>query len=630
MDADFKFRLQNGSVLEANMLADKIDPDLFANILHKDIKVDDFREDDGLSDKKIYSFPVKHIQDFIMQSYKQEAIVDPKIKVTPEKFVDENNLGAISPIKLDPRIVQEAVEPNRNRQVRASSMMIKKEDNNRSFLGFKQQPKFKPFVKQMSPSDDFDQLRQFHQLDRKRPELTLKIEKPSFEFHDILATVNSYPQIMRKLGLVLDFIIPYDPSIPNKGTIQLVPNALVFEEEGTTVSTPATAYEVTNSGFYIGDKNDSMFKKGFVKINTDEFSVIQVDADGTALKTSNMTENKVQQIARFYEVRSELALSRNLRIKELEEVEPPEDEGLPFMRSAGIAVTKNGMAEHLHLRVQNNIQLKQNFVAASPKLMQIQPKSKIQGVVPQMVQIKVKQPTKVLYSDDVMQAYQMDIAYEDEPEKWYSLHQRKDEYSWFDEQNNPHPIDGIEPDEGFIQLGIAEDPENPDDVFVSETLARWEGWSLSVRKPGYAINEAEDYEPKDKDDVKHDFVHKTKSIESRKYAFDPDLDFRINAQSKSVPGTLPKLRFGLDYRVRIRAVDLSGNSVALGSLSETPELTIRSNIRYLRYEPLASPIVLVGNELKDGEFLESMVIRSNFDQSVADYEKKPPGRWATV
>ena len=53
--------------------------------------------------------------------------------------------------------------------------------------------------------------------------------------------------------------------------------------------------------------------------------------------------------------------------------------------------------------------------------------------------------------------------------------------------------------------------------------------------------------------VKKDFVHKSKTLEAKKYSYDPDLDFRINAQSKSVPGTLPKLRFGKDYRVRIRA-----------------------------------------------------------------------------
>ena len=630
LDADFQFRLQNGTVLDATLMKDKIDADLYQKIFHKDIKVDDFKEEEDLSVKKIHSFPIKHIQDFIIQSYKREAIVDPKLKVTPEKFVDEDNLGAISRIKLDARTVQQATKSNRRVKMQASKMMAKKIDDDQNLRRTLQQRKFKRFEKRMSPKDDFTQLRQFHQVDKLKPKLHIKPEKPAFEFHDIMAVVNSYPQIMRKLGIVLDFIIPYDSSFPDKGTIQLVPKSLVFEEEGTTVSTPATAYEITNKGFYIGDKTNSIFKQGFVKINTNEFSVVQVDADGAALKTSNMAENKVQQIARFYEVRSELSVSRNLKIKELEEAEPPEDEGLPFMRSAGIAVTKNGMAEHLFKRIENNLQIKQNFVTASPQLMQIQPKPKIQGVVPQMVQLKVKTPVQVLYSDDVIQGYQMDIAYEDQPEKWHSLHQRKDEYTWIDEQNNPHTINDIEADEGFIQLGIAEDPDDPEDVFVSETLARWEGWSLSVRKPGYAINESDDYELKPGETIKKDFVHTDKTLEARKYQFDPDLEFRINAQSKIVPGTLPKLRFGKDYRVRIRAVDLAGNSVPLQNQPESPTQSIRSNIRYMRYEPLASPIVLVGNKLKDGEFLESMVIRSNYDQTVSEYENSHPVNGETL
>lgn len=624
LNADFKFRLQNGTVLDPAMLDGPIDPELFQHIFHPDVKVDDFKEEENLVEKRIHSFPSKHIQDFIIQSYKQEAIVEPRKRVTPEKFVDETNLGAISRMKLNLQAVQQAVQPSRTTKIQASRMMFKQTDEDQTIQRVLQQDKFKRFELQMNPKDDFTQLRQFHQVDRVRTKPKLELQKPSFEFHDILAVVNSYPQIMRKLAIVLDFTIPYDSAIPNKGTIQLVPNALVFDEPGTTVSTPATAYEITKTGFYIGDKNNAIFKQGFVKINTNEFSVIQVDADGAALKTSNMAENKVQQIARFYELRSELRVSNNFRLKEMDEVEPPEEEGLPAMRSAGIAVTKNGMAEYLYSQVQSNLQLKQNFVTTSPMMMQIQPKLQTEGETVQMTQLQVKQPSQVLYSNDVIQAYQMDIAYEDEPDTWYSLHQRHDSYTWFDEQNIPHPIEGIEPDEGFIQLGITEDPDDPDDVFIPETLARWEGWSLSVRKPGYAINESDDYELKPGEETKRDFVYKNKTDEARKYAFNTDVEFRINAQSKIVPGTLPKLRYGKDYRVRIRSVDLAGNSVPLGSQPETPNLTIRSNIRYLRYDPLASPIVLVGNELKDGEFLESMVIRSNFDQSVADYESAHP------
>lgn len=626
LDADFKFRLQDGILLDASLQQELISPELFRNIFHPGIKVDDFKEEEDLSVKRIHSFPVSHIQDFIFQSYKKEAIVEPELKVTPEKFVDENNLGAISRVKLNLQSVQQAVKPDRSAKMPASQLMIFKEKDDEKDLRMNlQQNKFRRFERQMNPKDDFTQLRQFHKTDRLKTKLTIKPKKPSFEFHDILSVISSYPQMMRKLGIVLDFIIPWNSTIPNKGTIQLVPNALIFEEEGTTVSTPATTYEITGTGFYIGDKANSIFKQGFVKINTDEFSVVQVDADGTALKTSNMVENKVQQIARYYEVRSELMTSKRLQMRETEEVDPPEDEGLPFMRSAGIAVTKNGMAEHLFSRVSNNLQIKQSFKTTTPTLFQVQPKQKVQGsITSPVLQLKVKMPDKILYSDDVIQGYRMDIAYEDDPEQWYSLHRRQEKYTWFDEQNNPYLIAGIEPDEGFIQLGVAEDPDDPDDVFVSETLARWEGWSLSVRKPGYAINESDDYELKPGETVKKDFVHTDKALESRKYQYDSDLDFRVNAQSKIVPGSLPKLRFGKRYRIRIRAVDLAGNSVPLDSQPESPELTIRSNIRYIRYEPLSSPIVLTGNELRDGEFLESMVIRSNFDKSAADYENSYP------
>ncbi len=624
LDGEFQFKLQNGTLLDATLQEGNIDPQLFQNIFHKDIRVDDFKQED-ISAKRIYSFPIKHVKDFVIQNYKQVAVENPKRFVPVEKFVDENTFGAISRVKLDIRELDKEDSPRRaTTSLKASKVMIRQDDDDRELKQEVRRDKFARFNVRMNPKTDFVQLRQFHKLDKKIKEgVAVKLKKPAFEFHDIMAVVNSYPQIMRKLGFVLDFLIPYNATIPSSGTIQLVPESLVFDEPETTVSIPATAYNLNNNGFYIGDKASSIFKLGFVKINSDEFSVVQVDADGAALKTHNMAENKVQEVARFYEARSQLSRSKVLKVKELEVVPPPEEEGLPYMRTAGIAVIKNGMAEHLFKSINVNVALQQSFYEASPKIMQVQKKN-VQPNISPVAQLKVKEPVTVLYSDEVIQGYRMDIAYEDEPGNWYSLHQRQDEYSWFDENNNPFPVDGIVPDEGFIQLGMAEDPEDPDDVFVSETLARWEGWSLSVRKPGYAINESDDYELQDGETEKKDFVYKSKALEAKKYTFDPDLEFKINAQSKIVPGTLPKLRFGKDYRVRIRAVDLAGNSVPVSHPTEAPLDTTRSNIRYMRYEPLSSPIVLVGNELKDGEFLERMVVRSNYGQSVSAYEDAFP------
>ncbi len=556
LDADFQFKLNNGKILDGELLEENIDTELFENIFHPDIKVDDFKDEEEISKKNMFTFPVKHINDFVMKSYREAAVQSPTRKISPEVFVDENKFGAISRMKLDVQKVDEVEAPLRKTTIKADQLYFKNNDDDQQFRTEVRRDKFLRFAKQMQPKNDFIQLRQFHKVDRNviNRATPVQIEKPRFEFHDITAVVNSYPQILRKLGLVLDFLIPYDNSIPDSGHISLVINAMEFDEEGTTVSLPSTAYNITETGFYVGDRSDSIFDKGFVKINTDEFSVVQIDADGTALKTNNMADNKVLEIAQFYEVKAELFKSRALKIKQLEEAEPPQEEGLPYMRSAGIAITKNGMAEHLYYSIQTNIELKQAFAATNIQKVELkQERLKRAGgnldnlqaqqkPALQNLSLKLKVPQKVLYSSDVIQGYRMDIAYEDEPAKWYSLHQRQDDYTWFDEKNNANTIQNIAPDEGFIQLGIAEDPNDPDDVFVSETLARWEGWSLSVRKPGYAINEAEDFDGTE--DEKKDFVYKSKTQEVKKYEFDPDLEFRVNAQSKAVPGTLPRLRFG--------------------------------------------------------------------------------------
>ena len=623
LNASFAFSLDDGTIVEAQLDQSIIRTELYQRILHPDVKVDDFKDDEELLQKRIYSFPVKHVQDFIFKTVKEEVLVNPSRKVKPERFVNEMELGAISQYKLQSDEVKR-VSDRKVRKAANGSLMIRQQDEDLKIRQSVTDNRFKRFEKQMNPKSDFAEVRQFHKVDKAfKTTPKLQLEKPRFEFHDIMATINSYPQIMRQMGFVLDFTISNPDDWSKKGTIRVVPQDLEISDD-YTLSIPSTAYELTDEGFFTRDQANSLFKQGFVKINSDAFEVVQIDADGAALKTNNMAESKVQEIARFYEVKDEIAKSKVVRAEILDEVEPPQEEGLPYMRSAGIAITKNGMAEHLFERIKRSVELKNEF--STQKVKSIDSKAlKIKKNSPlQIKTFKARQPVKALYSDDVVQGYRMDIAYEEEPDKWYSLHWRQDAYQWFDESNTAHPLDNVVPDEGFIQLGLTEDPDNPDDVFVSETIARWEGWSLSVRKPGYAINESDDYELKEGETDKKDFVHQSKNVEAQKYAYDSELDFRIHAESKTIAGTLPRLRFGKEYRLRIRTVDLAGNSVAHTFIASDKSSSERGNIKYLRFEPLASPIVLVGNTLKDGEFLESMVIRSNYNQSVQEYEAAHP------
>jgi hypothetical protein len=201
-------------------------------------------------------------------------------------------------MKLDARNIEEVELPMQKTTLKANKLFYKNDNDDQILKTELRRDKFKRFSNQMDPKNDFVQLRQFHKIDKKiTTRLTpIEMEKPRFEFHDIFSVVNSYPQIMRKLGFVLDFLIPYNSShIPNSGSISLVINSLELNEELTTISVPSTAYKITPTGFYIGDKPNTIFNQGFVKINTDEFSVVQIDADGTALKTHGMVENKVEE-----------------------------------------------------------------------------------------------------------------------------------------------------------------------------------------------------------------------------------------------------------------------------------------------------------------------------------------------
>ena len=259
--ASFRFRLGNNTESEAQLEKEKIDIQLFENIFHKDIKVDDFKDED-MSKKNIYSFPQKHINDFVLSSFAQVAMTSPKNLVSPEKFVDDTKFGAISRMKLDVKTLEQVEQPGRRINISSRNLYFKNDNDDNALRKEVVRNKFTPFAKQINPRNDFAQLRQFHKVDKKIivRKTPVVLEKPRFEFHDIVSVINSYPQLLRKLGFILDFLIPYNSSIPNSGKIGLVVDSLELNENETTVSMPLTAYNLTPLGFYIGDKSGSIFK----------------------------------------------------------------------------------------------------------------------------------------------------------------------------------------------------------------------------------------------------------------------------------------------------------------------------------------------------------------------------------
>lgn len=603
-NAEFSIQLGNGKEYAVDLNKSKLNEDLWLKLLHKNIRVDGFQQED-LSVSRIHSYPIKHVQSFLLDTYKKLGIQNPDHLIDPAVLRDPNGLGQISKFKKRETAKQKPqTSTNAKNPVFMESDFLDVDDStDKQLNAIRRKKGFIPFGKTPEPRSDFAQFQDFHKTYKPtRTTPLLKIKKPEFEFHDIMAVCSNYTQIQRKLAVVLDFTFDPPNNLPKQNSFRLLVKNVDFST-ATQVSVPLSAYRLTADGFYANTKQAGKINMGFVKINTDDFTAFQIDTDGVALKVNQMVDNKIQEAVKLKVVQVDLGRSKKFSNGVVPQ-DPPEKEGLPTLRSSGIGIARNGMGEHLYSR----------FVQAKQLQSKIIDPSKLDP------DLKLILSNEILYADDLVQGYRMDVAYNSEPENWYSLHRRKESYSYFDSDNVEEVIDDIEEDEGFIQTATAEDTEDENELFVGENMIRWEGWSLSVQKPGFAINESEDDSLEEGKRV--DYVNTSKNIEAKKYQFDSSREFRLHAKSEIVKGSLPRLRFGWDYMLRVRTVDLAGNSVSIKKQAEnTNEAVIRS-FPYYRFDALMTPVLLLGSEIKDGEALEELVIRSNFDSTTEEFQQK--------
>jgi hypothetical protein len=134
------------------------------------------------------------------------------------------------------------------------------------------------------------------------------------------------------------------------------------------------------------------------------------------------------------------------------------------------------------------------------------------------------------------------------------------------------------------------DPSMPPDMYMQETLFQWQGWSLAAAQPGnHILAKDEAGEPPE-----------TPGPIALKF------DYR------AAPGSLPRLRFGQRYRVRMRAADLAGNAIPPGLATRISEPDLYAEIDFKRFEPIRSPVLVPRAPSTPGESVERMVIRSNY------------------
>ena len=494
------------------------------------------------------------------------------------------------------------------------------------------------------PTRDFLEVALYH-----RPPLytRLPLEPPEIDFHQFLSSLGNYPELMRHLGLVIDLEVPVPEGFSTSGTVRVVPAWTPTAGITTTDFTPKTAYVTDKSAqtFMAAPGPDAKTVDGMLKLNDDFHPVLSYDVDGAALKTISLVDHLQTQAARAaraskaqlstsqlsvapLQVRSEAValdkaappaqgqtqvMSAPLAAKaaESQAVTPqitmlraapaagkaaaaaprPTLEALPPLRSAGISVAETGRA------------------LAMAKAME-----KVTGYN-QAVQTN-KPEDVIFHAEDVMRGYRVDI-WDSDTKSWRSLCRRKGSYHFL-EGNLTREYE----DEGWVQVAVTQSadkssPEPTDDLYLHESMFRWDGWSLAAPRPGKHLD------PKGMPARGDD----PNTLEKR-----ASTDFKLVTEFKVVPGSLPKLRFGVAYRVRARAVDLAGNGLSLDAVKPDDFSQATPPHPYTRFEPVVTPLTILTrpgvihcnmeattSASSPGESLDHVVVRSNFDKSVEEY-----------
>ncbi len=230
----------------------------------------------------------------------------------------------------------------------------------------------------------------------------------------------------------------------------------------------------------------------------------------------------------------------------------PKQLALPPMRNAGLALAQGDRAS----------ELRQQLVDGQPFHRAIGPKTLAnpqQGYMGQVLDV-----------------------WDDRTSRWHTVCARRGTYKL------PGGATFTLDDEGSVSLGATakEDANSFSTMFLHQSLVRWTGWSLVAPRPGKPVPEDDAIEPDPGDPALP--------------GFDPTFE--------PVPGSLPTLRFGVGYRFQLRRMDLVGRTDPLVPTS-TDFSRATPLVKYRRFEPIVSPIVVAAAPMTEGESIETLVHR---------------------
>ena len=369
---------------------------------------------------------------------------------------------------------------------------------------------------------------------------------PTLDFHQVLTLLGDHPLLLRRLGLVVDLVVPLagvDAAVTGVRVSAASPLP-----EGPVHNLPTTALVISPGGAEVRVRaRDEGFADGVWPLDRPEYHLESLDVDG--------------------------AVRQGVVVGSGEATRP--DAGPPALRNDGIALVHTGRAEALRGRLVDVRERRSTVSAAG------------------------QDDETVVEAEDLFRGFRVDV-HDDAAGVFRTLHARRIRYQ-VDGFGDLPSADGFLEDEGFFQESLTGDTE----LYVHERLVTWRGWSLSALRPDG-----------------------TRRVARPAPVGDPSetlASLHTHLVCEVRPGTLPRLRFGHSYRLRLRTVDLAGVSVPIDLAPDTGtgELTFR------RYEPVLPPSPVSAGATPDfaeGETVARLVIRAPVVQDVLIFpvDETPP------
>jgi hypothetical protein len=396
---------------------------------------------------------------------------------------------------------------------------------------------------------------------------------PELDFHQALAALADYQSLLRTLGLLVQLRLPRPAA--NPGSIRVV---AAWDGVGRASDlSPHTRCDLAGDRFAAAHQPNSDLDHGMLDLtgandrlasDTPKFDLIEVDADGAAIKA-------VLQAA-------SLERTHQLFLHELLALDLRPAEPTPALRTGGLAIIRPDRAAQLHDKL---------VTIATNAAPQPAPTPTTPTTLP-----------NDLFAEDLVRGYRVEVS-EDGGTTWRSLCWRIGHYRLVDDTGKtvrtlPQAID-----EGYVKASSATSNGGATDpLYVHEALVRWTGWSLCVPRPGRTLEPATAAKPRPAGEP----YEKPELPNS-----DPtQTQFHFAVEFRPKPGSLPRLRFGNKYRLRVLCVDLSGEPL------DKPTTTSPSSdeITYRRFEPASPPALLPLRRFTPGESLERLVLRSDYDR----------------